>query len=87
MRLFGITEFPLQICSDKPRESGKYMNSVKSKNGGNRQNDRLTFGGNRQYAVNNLAEIGKILYLRYISITMEKNMILFKRKMYDRILK
>lgn len=38
------------------------MNSVKSKNGGNRQNDRLTFGGNRQYAVNNLAEIGKILY-------------------------
>ena len=76
MRLFGITEFPLQICSDKPRESGKYMNSVKSKN-----------GGNRQYAVNNLAEIGKILYLRYISITMEKNMILFKRKMYDRLLK
>ncbi len=29
----------------------------------------------------------KVLYLRYISTTMEKNTILFKRKIYDRLLK
>ena len=37
--------------------------------------------------MNDLAGMANALYLRYISTTMEKNTILFKRKMYDRLLK